>query len=153
VERLLVENKADDIVTDKPVVTNATIASVIGSILPAIMLVASAFTSWSPNDEQTAALSALTIAIFGAANAFLGKNAASKVFIPASVEKVVDVAVTEVKVEADAKVAVAEEKQAIAESFGVPHQNQGPHPLFGPVGGRLPDVPAPPPIPQEPPRA
>ncbi len=67
-----------------------------------------------------------------------GKDAASKVFIPTSVAAVVEGAVTEVKVDADARVAQAE-------AFGVPDQNQTPHPLFGPVGGRM-DNPPPPPV-------
>ena len=119
--------------TDKPVVTNATIATAIGILVPALMLVLSAFTTLTA--EQTAALSGLSIAIIAAANALLGKNAAGKVIVPATVDKIVGAAVTEVKAEAD-------ERVRVAEAFGKPDQNQMPMPVR--PAGFLPPQPPPP---------
>ncbi len=110
---------------EKPVVTNATISTAIGSIIPAVMLFVSAFSDWSPNEEQTAALSALTIAIIGLANAFLSKNAAGKVYVPSTVQKIVVGVKEEMQADAD-------ERVRVAESFGRPDQNQMPMPVRPP---------------------
>ena len=131
---------ATDVLKERPVMS----ASTVTALLTAIYTCLDAFNVWDFTDAQRVAVGGLIAAI----GLMLGKAAASNVYVPSTVAKVVDSAVAEVKVEADAKVGEAEERAAIAESFGVPHQNQSPHPLFGPVGGRLPDVPPPPPIPR-----
>ena len=113
---------APTILKERPVMSAATVTAVLTAIYTCL----DAFNVWHFTDAQRVAVGGLIAAIA----LLCGKGAASNVFVPTTVAKVVDTAVAEAKVEADARV-------AHAESFGVPDQNQTPHPLFGPVGGRV----------------
>ena len=120
-----------NVLRERPVMSAATVTA----LLTAIYTCLDAFNVWTFTDAQRVAVGGLiaTVALI------LGKGAASNVFVPTSVNKVVEVAVEETKV---SEQTAAAERIAVAKSFGVPDQNQSPHPLFGPVGGRM-DNPVP----------
>ena len=117
---------APTILKERPVMSAATVTAVLTAIYTCL----DAFNVWHFTDAQRVAVGGLIAAVA----LLCGKGAASNVFVPTTVAKVVDTAV--VSAVAEAKVE-ADERVAHAESFGVPDQNQTPHPLYGPVGGRV----------------
>jgi hypothetical protein len=107
-----------NIIKQKPVMSSATVTAVLSAIYAAT----AAFGWWTFTDSQQAAVAGL----IGALALVFGKQAASHVYIPETVNTIVTTAVEETKV---AEQAVAAEKIAAAEAFGVPDQNQAPVPL------------------------
>jgi hypothetical protein len=107
-----------NIIKQKPVMS----ASTLTAVLAAIYGFTAAFEIWTFTEAQQAAVAS----VIGAVALIFGKKAASNVYIPESVNTIVTTAVEETKV---TEQAVAAEKIAAAEAFGVPDQNQAPVPL------------------------
>lgn len=118
-----------NVAEEKPVVLGGAIAGAVSALWPAVLAVCTAFDIWDPTEAQLAAISGLWVAVIGVVTAFTSKTAASRVYVPSSVDRVVEQRTAGLQAEAD-------ERVRIAESFGRPDQNQGPGPYNDPVGGR-----------------